>query len=427
MVEPVIRVDGLGKRYRIGARREPYRTLRDAITRAALAPVRRIRSFGRASHREQDSVWVLRDVSFEVQPGEVLGIIGCNGAGKTTLLKILSRITDPTEGRAVLRGRVGSLLEVGTGFHPELTGQENVYLSGAILGMKRAEIRAKFDEIVDFSGVERFIDTPVKRYSSGMRVRLGFAVAAHLEPEILLIDEVLAVGDAAFRKKCLGKMDDVARQGRTVLFVSHNLGAIAGLCPKTVLLHGGHIVRNGPSQEVANAYLTETLPDTDPVDAIKRPDQAVRLAKVECLDAGGTPCRTFLMGTAMRVRIAFEVARRVDFGILCIITNAAGQRVFAANTHSEGVGLPSTPGAYRVEMRLPRVLLNGGYYSVGARLLRQPSNTLESDLHYGTSVEILPADMVGAGELVRPWQGVCWMDHAWQCSGVVPRTNEKDQ
>src|SRR5712691_3252284 len=222
-----IRVEGLGKRYRIGER-ERYRALRDTIADAIKAPLRRLRS-GRPSLVD-NTIWALRDVSLEVAPGEVFGVIGHNGAGKSTLLKILSRITAPSEGRAELRGRVGSLLEVGTGFHPELTGRENVYLNGAILGMRRSEVRRKFDDIVAFAEVEQFLDTPVKRYSSGMAVRLAFAVAAHLEPEILIVDEVLAVGDAAFQRKCLGKMESVGREGRTVLFVSHNMAAVTHLC-----------------------------------------------------------------------------------------------------------------------------------------------------------------------------------------------------
>src|SRR5256712_2800247 len=235
MSDIAIRVESLRKLYRIGARQERYYTLRDTLTEAVTRPFQKLSSFlsrnGAGSRTpEASSIWALKDVSFEVKRGEVVGIIGRNGAGKSTLLKILSRITEPTKGRARIHGRVGVLLEVGTGFHPELTGRENIYLNGAILGMKKAEIDRKFDEIVAFAEVEQFIDTAVKHYSSGMYVRLAFAVAAHLEPEILLVDEVLAVGDAAFQKKCLGKIGDVARHGRTVLFVSHNLGAINRLC-----------------------------------------------------------------------------------------------------------------------------------------------------------------------------------------------------
>lgn len=251
MSKPAIEVSGLGKRYVI-EHESRHDTLRDTLHHAARKLWRRAR-WGTGFERED--FWALRDVSFSVQPGEVVGVIGRNGAGKSTLLKILSRITEPTTGSIRLRGRVASLLEVGTGFHPDLTGRENIFLNGAILGMSRAEIRKKFDEIVAFAEVERFLDTPVKRYSSGMYVRLAFAVAAHLEPEILIVDEVLAVGDAAFQKKCLGKMQDVARgQGRTVLFVSHNLGTILELCQKSLFLERGRLTSFGPSPEIARLY-----------------------------------------------------------------------------------------------------------------------------------------------------------------------------
>ncbi|MCZ7545714.1 MAG: polysaccharide ABC transporter ATP-binding protein [Anaerolineae bacterium] len=259
MSDVAVRVEGLGKQYRIGGKRERYRTLRDTLADAFTAPFRRAgrllrgQAYGAAGLEE--TIWALKDVSFEVKHGEVVGIIGRNGAGKSTLLKVLSRITEPTEGYADVYGRVGSLLEVGTGFHPELTGRENIYLNGAILGMTRAEIDRKFDEIVDFAEIERFMDTPVKHYSSGMGLRLGFAVAAHLEPEILVVDEVLAVGDAAFQKKCLGKMGEVAGEGRTVLLVSHNMAAIQALCHQSIWIEGGRVNQNGGTQKVIESYL----------------------------------------------------------------------------------------------------------------------------------------------------------------------------
>src|SRR6185436_12079439 len=230
-MKPIVRVESLSKQYRLGSRESAYGTLRESIVEAVRSPFKRLRS------NNGNSIWALQDLNFEVAPGEVLGIVGRNGAGKSTLLKVLSRITQPTTGRAELFGRVASLLEVGTGFHPELTGRENIYLNGAILGMERVEIERKFDEIVAFAEIEKFIDTPAKHYSSGMYMRLAFAVAAHLEPEILLVDEVLAVGDVAFQKKCLGKMGEVAQEGRTILFVSHNMTAIKQLCRTGILLH----------------------------------------------------------------------------------------------------------------------------------------------------------------------------------------------
>ena len=260
MTELTIDTHGLGKRYTLG-KRERYRTLRDTIASVARnsANVVRFRHQLGRGREPRDVLWALKDVSFSVKHGEVVGLIGRNGAGKSTLLKVLSRITDPTEGWADIRGRVGSLLEVGTGFHPELTGRENIFLSGAILGMKRAEIVRKFDEIVAFAEVERFVDTPVKHYSSGMYLRLAFGVAAHLEPEILLVDEVLAVGDARFQRKCMDKMQDVGHHGRTVLFVSHNMPAITRLCPRAILLDDGRIVRDGPSEQVVADYLNSGL------------------------------------------------------------------------------------------------------------------------------------------------------------------------
>jgi len=258
----VIKVENLSKKYRIGAH-EGYKTFRETLVDAAKAPFQRIKSvFDRTnSTNETNMIWALKDISFEVKQGEVIGIIGRNGAGKSTLLKILSQITEPTEGRVELRGRIGSLLEVGTGFHPELTGHENVYLYGAILGMERWEVTRKFDEIISFAELEKFIDTPVKRYSSGMYMRLAFAVAAHMEPEILLVDEVLAVGDMAFQKKCLGKMENVAGEGRTVLFVSHNMAAVNSLCEKSILLENGIIEKSGPSSEIISYYREKTLED----------------------------------------------------------------------------------------------------------------------------------------------------------------------
>jgi lipopolysaccharide transport system ATP-binding protein len=259
MGDTAIRVEGLGKQYRIGRRQEKYKTLRDTLTDTFLAPFSRasklLRGQATGAAELDETIWALQDISFEVKQGEVIGIIGRNGAGKSTLLKILTRITEPTAGWAEVYGRVGSLLEVGTGFHPELTGRENIYLNGAILGMRKAEIDVKFDEIVTFSEVERFVDTPVKHYSSGMYLRLAFAVAAHLEPEILLVDEVLAVGDAAFQKKCLGKMGDVASQGRTVVFVSHNMAAVQQLTQTSLLLHKGRLTSQGPSEDVIKHYL----------------------------------------------------------------------------------------------------------------------------------------------------------------------------
>lgn len=292
MSDAAIRVLGVGKRFRIG-QRERYQTLRDSLVRAATAPARAATALWRrqASSPDTQAFWALRDVTFDVPAGSAVGIIGRNGAGKSTLLKILSRITEPTTGRVELRGRVGSLLEVGTGFHPELSGRDNIYLNGAILGMKREEVSRKFDEIVAFSEVDRFIDTPVKRYSSGMYMRLAFAVAAHLEPEILVVDEVLAVGDAQFQRKCLGRMGDVAREGRTVLFVSHNMAAVASLCRTAVCLSQGQLVDSGAASDVVTRYISntrKTAAGTEWADRSKAPgDDVMKLVSVSVDCAGG--------------------------------------------------------------------------------------------------------------------------------------------
>jgi len=286
MAEIAIRAEGLGKKYRIGVRRDPYARLTESLWQAATAPFRR----GRSAEVGTD-FWALRDVSFDVPRGSAVGVIGRNGAGKTTLLKILSRVTSPTLGRAELHGRVGSLLEVGTGFHPELSGRENVLLSGAILGMRRAEITRQFDAIVEFADIGQFLDTPIKRYSSGMKVRLGFAVAAFLEPEILFIDEVLAVGDAEFQKKCLGKMSEIGQAGRTIVFVSHSMPAILRLCDRAILLDHGHVVTDGATHDVVRTYLESDLGRTgerrwaDPSEAPG--DDVGRLKSIRVVPAHG--------------------------------------------------------------------------------------------------------------------------------------------
>ncbi|HWB21223.1 MAG TPA: ABC transporter ATP-binding protein, partial [Phycisphaerales bacterium] len=306
MTAPAIIIDHISKAYRIGLAEESYPTFRDAIVKTLTAPIRRFREL-REKGTEQDTFWALNDVSFEVARGEVVGIIGRNGAGKSTLLKILSRITEPTLGSARLRGRVASLLEVGTGFHPELTGRENIYLNGGILGMRKAEIRRKFDAIVSFSEVEKFLDTPVKRYSSGMYVRLAFAVAAHLEPEILIIDEVLAVGDAQFQRKCLGKMQEAARgEGRTVLFVSHNMPAVRSLCHSCVLLEGGRVTLRGSSDECVQRYLTAGMgDDLKHTVTFNASSRKLRMDSITAL-TGGVPSAYLHMGDDLDFEIRFS-------------------------------------------------------------------------------------------------------------------------
>src|SRR4051794_5916092 len=318
MSRPAIVVEDLSKSYRLGAASTRSSSLREAIAKAMASPLRRFREAGEAREDEAQTFWALRGVSCEVRPGEVVGFIGRNGAGKSTLLKILSRIVEPTAGTVRLRGRIASLLEVGTGFHPELTGRENIYLNGVILGMKKAEIDRKFDEIVAFSEIEKFLDTPVKRYSSGMYVRLAFAVAAHLDPEILIVDEVLAVGDHEFQKKCLGKMRDVvAGGGRTVLFVSHNTHAIKALCSRAILLREGRVVADGPVDDVLKDYLGHgDQPaiaglcsfDMDP----KLPSQ---FREVAILDSHRDVSVNLICGEPWSIRVTYEVRRQDRGGV----------------------------------------------------------------------------------------------------------------
>jgi lipopolysaccharide transport system ATP-binding protein len=304
-MKPIIRAENIKKQYRLGVGKVRYGTLRESVTE-------RLRStLGRRRGASEETFWALKDVSFEIKPGEVVGIIGRNGAGKSTLLKILSRITEPTDGRVEVYGRVGSLLEVGTGFHQELTGRENIYLNGSILGMSRKEIEAKFDQIVAFSEIGKFLDTPVKRYSSGMYVRLAFAVAAHLEPEILLVDEVLAVGDASFQRKCLDKMKDVGEHGRTVLFVSHNMPAITRLCERTILLDEGRILKDGPSHQVVGTYLKSGLGTTghrEWEELSKAPgNEVVRLCGVRVLAEDGQTIEAVDVRRAVGIEMEYEV------------------------------------------------------------------------------------------------------------------------
>jgi lipopolysaccharide transport system ATP-binding protein len=351
-----IRVEHLAKRYAIGAPVERYHTLRDTLSRFARSPFRRNGARGNGAH-----IWALDDVSFEIKKGEVVGIIGGNGAGKSTLLKILSRITTPTRGRARISGRVGSLLEVGTGFHPELTGRENIFLNGAILGMARREIAWKFDAIVTFAEVDRFIDTAVKYYSSGMYVRLAFAVAAHLEPEILIVDEVLSVGDTKFQEKCLGKMDDVAKGGRTVLFVSHNMAAVQRLATSALLLEGGRLAGSGPVRPMVARYLGGHAHAR--YDAQRRSGQP-QVLEAHLIDAAGQPVAKPLNTDAFgfHVRFVLPEARsgiKIGIGVL----TGDGTVVFSSGSDDVAIEVPSDACDYEARVMVPAdTLLAGDYH-----------------------------------------------------------------
>ena len=373
-MKPVVEVENLSKLYRLGSigATSLRETLERFTKRQHAAITTPTADAGSRAGADPNTFWALRDVSFSVQPGAILGVVGRNGAGKSTLLKILSRITEPTSGRAVLRGRVVSLLEVGTGFHPELTGRENIFLNGTILGMKRTEIAAKFDEIVDFAEVGSFIDTPVKRYSSGMFVRLAFAVAAHLEPEILLIDEVLAVGDAGFQKKCLGKMGQVAsEQGRTVFFVSHNMGAVRSLCDEAILIHDGRLTRRGTPDEIIRDYLAATVPGEAGglAEITWSPDEApgseeITLARVRLTDESGDTLSVFEADKPITVAIDYVVQRRIQgMRFHVSLTTQEGEIAFVATDH---LFQPESqdPGRYTTAGTIPGRLLNRRAYTV---------------------------------------------------------------
>ena len=362
-----IRVESLSKSYRIGEIRPRYKTIRDSFTSLMTAPMRRF-----LRPRSADTtMWALRDVSFEVRPGEVVGVIGRNGAGKSTLLKILSRITQPTEGSAVIHGRVGSLLEVGTGFHPELTGRENVFLNGAILGMHRSEIQAKFDEIVAFAEVAKFIDTAVKHYSTGMYMRLAFAVAAHLEPDILLVDEVLAVGDALFQKKCLGKMEDVARTGRTVLFVSHNMGAVRSLCTKGLFLENGHVLQSGDVGTCIETYFTQIGAFQAAREGGETEEGTTASGFSHVRVTGPAGENAIGQSEPFEARTRLAVRQEVTgFSLFCIVEDMQNRMVFHLREESTELGLAAVSrGDYAIGVKIPPLWLNSGLYSLHFKAL----------------------------------------------------------
>ncbi len=403
-----IQVTGLSKRYRLGEMQAAYGTLRESLGHT----VKKLT--GQEPRHGHEEIWALRDVSFDVARGEVLGIIGRNGAGKSTLLKVLTRITAPTGGRAEIRGRVGSLLEVGTGFHPELTGRENIYLNGAILGMKRREIKQKLPEMVAFSGVEQFIDTPVKRYSSGMYVRLAFSVAAHFEPEILLVDEVLAVGDAEFQARCLGRMEDMGDTGRTVLFVSHQMQAVAQLCDRAILLDGGEIVREGPSEEIVAHYLqtsagagsSRSWPDLEEAPG----DDVVRLRSVRIVDTDGATTDFIDVRRPVGVELGFTVLGPGPPVLPKIKVVTGGQIAFNTMDVDTRWEEPSPPGDYVATAWIPANYLNEGLISVDAAVCSIDSPKLHHhvSVHEAVSFHVQdPAEGDSSrGTFTGQWRGV---------------------
>ncbi len=420
-----IRVEKISKRYRLGARRKGYKTLRDSLTDAVMAPFRAASSAASRNGKNispystGESFWALKDVSFEVSKGEVIGVIGRNGAGKSTLLKILSRITEPTRGYADIRGRVGSLLEVGTGFHPELTGRENIYLNGAILGMRRAEIESKFDEIVSFAEVEKFIDTPVKHFSSGMYLRLAFAVAAHLDPEILLVDEVLAVGDAAFQKKCLGKMGDVVEQGRTVLFVSHDMTAISQLASRCLLLEAGEVAFLGATDDAIREYGRRQIGgETDlALRKDRQGDGVIKMRRARFINARGETVNSIGSGEQVTIEVHYDAG----------IEDLDPRDIWLDMTFKDALGHP----AATLSTRFSQVILNGQTNNEGTLRCHVPSLTLADEVYYldlwlayrtglcdyllrAVELQVAPSNFFGTGHApVKRKHGPALIPHTW--------------
>jgi lipopolysaccharide transport system ATP-binding protein len=429
--DTIIKVENLSKLYHLGRLQQRHDTLRDWLAAGVRAPLQRLSALvhrpfakGEASPTNSDeTIWALKEVSFEVQRGEVVGIIGRNGAGKSTLLKILSRITEPTSGRAVIRGRVGSLLEVGTGFHPELTGRENIYLNGAILGMHKVEIEKKFDEIVDFAEIEKFLDTPVKRYSSGMYVRLAFAVAAHLEPEILLVDEVLAVGDVEFQKKCLGKMGDIAHGGRTVLFVSHNMGAITNLCSRAILIDKGRLAFTGSSTDVVSNYLKNAIDKNSDEVILHNPSSQAYFTRIAVLDYTNLPAQNIPISSKITIVFEYEVlSKLIGLDLSYSIFAHNGSKVFHSSL-SDDQTIPThthTPGHYLSRVFIPKYFLAPGHYTITIGL-HQPN--IRSFDHYDnitgfTIIEDGSKDYKYAGQDI----GSILVDFPWEFVKVNTKT-----
>jgi len=415
MSDIAIRVENLSKMYRIGTRDEQPRGLVQAARSLIVSPFAYLRRMRRPPTAEE-TLWALKDVSFEVKHGEVLGIIGRNGAGKSTLLKILSRITEPSSGQAQVFGRVGSLLEVGTGFHPELTGRENIYLNGAILGMKRAEIDRKFDEIVVFSGVEKFLDTPVKRYSSGMYVRLAFAVAAHLEPEILVVDEVLAVGDAEFQKKCLSKMGDIANNGKTVLFVSHNMVAVQSLCKRGLWVNAGTIYMDSSSRTVVSGYLSNaTKGESATVDLRQHPGRSrsreAALTKLWITDKRNNPTNSILMGESLNIIFKFRCTRNIlNPGFGYGVEDEFGRRIFSMNNYlTPHSSIPAKSVSSGVaSLHIPQLILLPGTYFVSISLVENEREWVDF-VERAITFQVQPSNVFGSTRMLDRSQGIVYV------------------
>ncbi len=423
---PIIEVHNLSKEYRIGYQEHHSETLRELIARKIKSPLRVFNNNSSKSEiDEKPHFWALKDINFDIEQGEVVGIIGGNGAGKSTLLKILARITDPTKGNIHIRGRIASLLEVGTGFHPELTGRENIFLNGATLGMRRAEIASKFDEIIAFAEVDQFLDTPVKRYSSGMYVRLAFAVAAHLNPEILVVDEVLAVGDMAFQKKCLGKMSEVSHGGRTVLFVSHNMAAVENLCHRGIVLEKGSKVFDGPSKDAIQYYVNYATGNWSKVQHVVEFESVKNrrssplgklLQKVELFTDDDRPLHEGLpLGARLKIKLHFDLPRPTDsFDIGIGFNNNLGQRVFTAHSCLEPDRAPGLKSGRQIfTCDIPSFTLVPGDYNTFLWL--DISNTKADSIEDAIRITVIESDFFGTGKVPR---GTVVLPQRWQLETV---------
>jgi len=423
-MKPAIRVENVSKCFKLGVSQAGgYRTLRESLTEGVAdlwhGVRRRVR--GEVDPREQDRYfWALRDISFEIQHGEIVGLIGRNGAGKSTLLKVLSRITEPTGGRAELRGRVVSLLEVGTGFHQELTGRENIFLNGAILGMSHREIQRKFDAIVAFAEVERFLDTPAKRYSSGMYIRLAFAVAAHLDAEIMVVDEVLAVGDAAFQKKCLDRIRSMSQGGSTVLFVSHNMGTVASLCKKALVLEQGQVISQGEAREQVRFYMSR-LSEKMTVKLEERSDRAgsgvARIVSVQYADSDGRPLETVLNGELLKIRLGYRAQRPLQNAEIYVwVTNDVGVNVTLLSSRHSGDPLDDLPMEGVLECIIPEVSLAQGSYFLNVTMV---VGLDQADVLQGAArLEVDNGPFFASGRTAGPEHGALLTHHSWRVQGT---------
>ena len=417
-----IKVEGLGKQYTIGQYQGRYKSLRDTLTTTFTAPFKRMLRQNDGSSQES-MIWALKDLSFEIQPGEVVGVIGRNGAGKSTLLKVLARITEPTTGEVRLRGRVGSLLEVGTGFHPELTGRENIFLNGAILGMSRNEIQRKFDEIVDFAEIEKFIDTPAKHYSSGMYMRLAFAVAAHLEPEILLVDEVLAVGDAEFQKKCLGKMGAVAKEGRTVLFVSHAMAAVHSLCTRGIVLLSGEKIFDGNVEASIEKYIRTGHASGPIQDLSKVPMRAgtgaIRFESFWIEDANGIPISNVLNGRnctfVFHARVIDPAVVLNNLAVTITVRSILGTRIFYHHNLLTGQEFNGVKGEVDFRLRIPRIPLSVGSYIADLDLSFDRGRTIFDAIGGAVTFDVIDGDFFNSGvEYAGSLNSAVLVDGSWE-------------